>query len=99
MADFLVGRLRLDDTGRIRVRTIKKDDRHIDRSAMRMHWNLKSRELYTLPVKDFSPREELRQILAAVQQEYGDGLLTTRDTMFVDMPDKLTAEVIRNPLN
>lgn len=99
VADVLIDRLRLDDNGRIRVQPIAKDYRHIYRSAMSVRWDLKSRELYTLPIKDFSPREELRQILAAVQQEYGDRLLTTRDSLFVDKPDKLTAELIRNPLD
>lgn len=99
MADVLIDRLRLDEAGHIRVRPIEKDDRHIDRSAMSVRRNLESRELYTLPIKDFSPREALRQILAAVQQEYGDRLVITDDTVFNDTLEKLTAELIHNPLD
>jgi hypothetical protein len=87
MSEVIIQRVRLAPDGRLRLRlTGSASYPYIYRSASSVRWDPESEELYVLEVSGFDAVADFKQIITAVAQEYGDELLLSQGTVYVDVP-------------
>lgn len=97
MSEVVIQKVRLDPNGRLRVQPAKPAVYpHIYRSASSVRWDSDNSELYVLAILVFDAVAELKQITLAVAQEYGDELLLSSFTEYVDVPGDLVATLVRS---
>lgn len=65
----------------------------IYRSAMNVYWNEAGRYLYNRIVGSWSPVDWLRQIISAVEIEYGYHLFITEDTKWENIDDSIKQSI------
>jgi hypothetical protein len=84
MGDVAITRIAFDAVGKLRVypRPPNADYSFIYRDASSVRWDETDRSLYVLPVDGFTVVDELRQILKAVNGEYGEYLVVDDSTVF-----------------
>jgi hypothetical protein len=89
MQDVPVQQVRIDSTGRLRIRATPSRWPGYDeiyRAALSVRWDIATGELVMLEVRGFTPSDELKQIRKAVSQEYGDQLMLSPATVYTDVP-------------
>jgi hypothetical protein len=100
MADAPIICVRLDDSGRIRVRPDVPADvgdyRQVHRDASWVRWDESTSELYVTIEKVESPEDQFDRILRSVASEYGDRLLATSDTQAENLSPELAAHVFKS---
>lgn len=94
MGKVAISRIAQDATGRLRVYPWAEevDYAFIWRDASSVRWDESDRSLYVLPVEGFTLVDEMRQILRAVEGEYGDTLIVDPATIYAvstEMKSKL----------
>jgi|SRR5580658_1669586 hypothetical protein len=103
MREVIIERVRLDPHRRLRLRPTPSrvsGYESIYRSASKVRWDDLCGELYVHDVPEFSTVDEYKQIVAAVAREYGDQLILSPSTAYVDVPsDVITALRERGPVN
>jgi hypothetical protein len=96
MREVIIERVRLDPHRRLRVlptlgRLSGYDSLY--RSASRVRWDDLCGELYVHDVPEFSNADEFKEIVAAVAREYGDQLILSPSTAYVDIPRDVIASL------
>lgn len=79
---------------RVYPRTMNSDFASIWRNASSVRWDESDQSLYVLPGTGLSVVDEFRQIVGAVEAEYGDRLMVNESTLFAVGPE--VAEKLRN---
>lgn len=82
-----VAEITIDDAGRLLVRPDGEAFDQIYRAAMEVHWDATLGCLYSPEPREWTYFDWYRQIVAAVQAEYGRGLLVDADTFWTNVPD------------
>jgi hypothetical protein len=93
MREIIIQRVSLDPHRRLRLRPTPSRpsgyDHIIDTSSVR--WDALCGEFYVHDVPEFSTVDEFKEIIAAVSREYGDKLILSAGTVYVDIPSELIA--------
>lgn len=96
MSDVLIQQIRVDENGRLRLRPLASTYPFIHRDASSVRWDESASELHVLADAQLDALAEFRQIVNAVEREYGDCLLLSSSAQFVDMPHELIAAITRS---
>jgi hypothetical protein len=99
MREVIIERVRRDPHRRLRLRpTFWRASGYnpVYRSASRVRWDDVCGELYVHDVPEFSNVDEFKEIVAAVAREYGDQLILSPSTAYVDVPSDVIA-ALREP--
>jgi hypothetical protein len=94
MREVIIERVRLDAYRRLRLRPTPSRASgygYIYRDASSVRWDDLCGELYVHDVPEFSTVDEYKQIVAAVAREYGDQLILSPSTAYVDIPSDVKA--------
>ena len=75
------------------VKPEKESFEQIYRSAMEVNWNEEKKVLYSPVPRDWSYINWFKQIISAVQQEYGCTLKTAENTRWFNIPGELKTEI------
>lgn len=98
--EIIIQQVSLDPNHRLHVRPIlpnsppsdyKSDYRFIFRDASSVRWDEGSGELYVQHDAPGTPLNEFKLIVAAVAREYGDQLVLSPSTVYVDVPSDMVA--------
>ena len=94
MREVIIESVRLDPHRRLRLRpTLARVSGYhsLYRSSSRVRWDDLCGELYVHDVPEFSNVDEFKDIVAAVAREYGDQLILSPSTAYVDIPSDVIA--------
>ena len=94
MREIIIQRVRLDPHRRLRLRPTPSRPSgytYIYRDASSVQWDDLCGELYVHNVPDVTTLDEFKRILAAVAGEYGDQLILSPSTEYVDIPSGMIA--------
>ena len=99
MREVIIERARLDLHRRLRLRpTLARVPGYdsLYRSGSRVRWDDLCGELYVHDVPEFSNVDEFQEIVAAVAREYGDQLILSSSTAYIDIPSDVIV-ALREP--
>lgn len=65
----------------------------IYRTASSVRWDPTSRSLFVLTIDGFDTLDYVRQVIAAVKDEYGDTLILSPSTVFLGLPESRRQEM------
>ncbi len=88
----------IDDSGRLTVKPDKQKFERIYRTALEVHWDSKKERLYSPKPGEWTYLDWYKQIISAVESEYGRKLVLTAETKWTDIPDTLERSEIRMPV-
>jgi hypothetical protein len=94
MRVVVIEQVHLDPRRRLRLRpTLARASGYtsIYRNASRVRWDGLCGELYVHDVPEFSTVDEFKQIVTAVAREYGDHLILSSSTVYVDISSEVIA--------
>ena len=72
---------------------------YIYRDGSSVRWDEASASFYVIPSARLSPADSFRQILKAVQSEYGEILKLAESTQFDGLPEELVLEILSGTPN
>jgi hypothetical protein len=96
MQEVIIQRVVLDPDRQLRVRPTPSRPSgygYIYRDALSVRWNDLCGELYVHDALEFSTVGQFKQIVAAVAREYGDQLVLSPSTLYVNIPSDVIAEL------
>ena len=97
MSRITIQRVRLDPTGRLRVRPPASSEYpFIHRDASSVRWDGRSHELHVLEAAGLDALAEFQQIVRSVHREYGDALMLSSSTEYADISSELVAAMTRS---
>ena len=77
------------------VKTYGENFNMIYRSAMGVHWDDKNKSLYFInPIDQNNIINAFKQIVIAVNEEYGKNLIIDKSTKFININDNVITELI-----
>jgi hypothetical protein len=91
MREVVIQRVRLDPHRRLRLRPTPSPPsgyKYLYRGASSVRWDGLCEELYVHDVPELSTVEEFARIVATVACEYGDQLILSPSTVYVDIPSE-----------
>jgi len=93
MREVIIQRVSLDPRRRLHLRPTPSLPSRYDhvRGASSVRWDGLCGEFYVHDVPEFSTLDEFKEIVATVAREYGDELIFSASTVFVDIPNDLIA--------
>jgi hypothetical protein len=93
MREVIIQQVSLDPHRRLRLRPTPSGPSRYDdiRDASNVRWDGLCGEFYVHDVPEFSTLDEFKEIIATVAHEYGDELIFSASTVFVDIPNDLIA--------
>jgi hypothetical protein len=95
MREVIIQQVGLCSSGRLRLRPTRSRPsgyNYIWRDASSVRWDDVTSELYVHVVSEFTLQDEFKLMIAAVAREYGDQLILSPATVYVDLPsDMVTA--------
>jgi len=93
MLEIIIQRVSLDPHRRLRLRPTPSRPSGYDhiRDTSSVRWDSLCGEFYVHDVPEFSTLDEFREIIAAVACDYGDKLILSSATVYVDIPNALIA--------
>ena len=90
--EVIIQQVGLDSNHRLRLRPATLRSAGYDyiwRDASSVRWDGLNGEFYVHEAPEFTPLDEFKQIVAAVAREYGETLIFSPSTVFVDVPSSL----------
>jgi hypothetical protein len=93
MREVIIQRVSLDPHRRLRLRPTQSRPSGYDhiRDGSSVRWDGLCGEFYVHNVPEFSSVDEFKEIVAAVSRDYGDKLILSEATAYVDIPSELIA--------
>ncbi len=88
-----ISEIAIDDSGRLIVKPMKQNFEHIYRSALEVHWDSKKECLYSPKPREWTYLDWYKQIISAVESEYGYELVLTVETKWTNTPDTLKHDI------
>ncbi|MBA4000792.1 hypothetical protein [Brevundimonas sp.] len=86
----------IDQQGQLCVTPASGDFEMVYREAMEVYWDRERRRLFSPTPREMTYPEWFRQIVLAVEHQYGVKLKATGRTRWVGVPDPLRAEMSAN---
>lgn len=94
MKTEIIKEIKIASNGRLQVVPSKHDFSQIYRSAMEIHWDNAAHCLYAPEkMKDWSYLDWFKQILKAVNSEYGYVLSIDKETKWSNVPNELINKI------
>lgn len=88
-----ISEIAIDDSGRLIVKPTKQEFDYIYRSALEIHWDSKKKCLYSPKPREWTYLDWYKQIMAAVESEYGYELILTAETKWTNAPATLKDKI------
>jgi len=88
-------KVEIDSLDRLRIYPEKEKFNFIWRSATEVHWDDNESFLYSPKPREWSYFDWYRQIIGAIQSEYGFNLLLLKDTLWINIPAALKEQIIK----
>lgn len=86
----------IDEKERLYIRPENERFTMIYRSAAEVHWDSDGEFLYSPKPREWSYFDWFRQIVDVVQSEYGCKLLLTDQTLWINIPDQLREQIVKD---
>lgn len=93
VTDIDIEQVEIDHQGRLCVTPASGDFEMVYREAMEVYWDREGRFLFSPTPRDMTCPDWFRQIVLAVEYQYGVRLRKTGRTRWVDIPEPLRAEM------
>ena len=72
------------------------DYAHIYRAAVGVNWSLEYSYLFSPQPREWSYIDWFENIYVAVRSEYGDRLIITQETMWINVADELKSKIVKS---